>query len=447
MIQLQRGEKRPLAELSVSGVGALEVTLRHDLQGADVSVFGLNTDRQLQDDRYFVFYNQLSSPAGEIVLAPQPWGGTFRLDLTRLPASVRRLMFVMTHDSAPFSHLGQLTWTLGDPAPKVGVELRGAEFGSERAVMVAEVYEHNGAWRAASVGQGFSGGLDALLVHFGGEASPAPTQASPQRPAPSPAPVPFPPPRPSTLVSQPSPAGRPGLDPAADGTYTLSQFLKKTAEADRPGDAFELESDKMLEVKVGDGRGGPGRVWSKLGAMVAYSGTLSFKREGLLDGGIMKALVRAVSSEMEPLAKIEGQGVAYLADQAKEITLLRLSGDAINVAGHSLLAFEDSVQHQIAMHRSAAGMVSGGLFSVLLRGHGMLALLSHGRPLTLRVTGGETVYTDPNSTIGWSEHLKPQLRVDSSLKTIFGRGGGETFQMAFQGEGFVVVQPYEENMH
>ena len=197
----------------------------------------------------------------------------------------------------------------------------------------------------------------------------------------------------------------------------------------------------MLEVKV------RGRVWSKLGAMVAYSGNLTFKREGMLEGGIMKALVRAVSSEMEPLAKIEGTGVAYLADQAKEITILKLQGDAVNVAGHALLAFEDTVQHKIARHRSAAGMVSGGLFSVLLSGQGMLALLSHGRPLTLRVTGGETVYTDPNATIGWSEGLAPQLRVDSSLKTIFGRGGGETFQMAFTGEGFVIVQPYEENMH
>ena len=46
-----------------------------------------------------------------------------------------------------------------------------------------------------------------------------------------------------------------------------------------------------------------------------------------------------------------------------------------------------------------------------------------------------------NATIGWSEGLSPQLKVDSSLKTIFGRGGGETFQMAFAGEGFVIVQP------
>ncbi|WP_424950143.1 AIM24 family protein [Deinococcus sp.] len=445
MIHLQRGEKRKLADLTGSSQpGTLEVTLRHDLTGADVSVFGLNAERKLQDDRYFVFYNQLSTPTGEVMLTQQPWGGTFRIELSRLPASVRRLMFVVTHDRTPFSGLGKLEWTLGDPAPKGSLELRGDQFTTERAVMVAEVYEHNGEWRVTNVGQGFSGGLDALLVNFGGEES---------EPAPTPVPVQAPPvsapPGPSDRFQPPAtprpafvpPAGRSGVSPADDGTYSLSQFLAKTAEADRPGDAFELENDKMLEVKV------RGRVWSKLGAMVAYKGNLSFKREGMLEGGIMKALVRAVSSEMEPLAKIEGQGVCYLADQAKEITILKLTGDAINVAGHSLLAFEDTVEHRVAMHRHIAGLVSGGLFSVHLRGQGLLALLSHGRPLTLRVTGGETVYTDPNATIGWSEHLTPQLRVDSSLKTIFGRGGGETFQMAFQGEGFVVVQPYEENMH
>jgi uncharacterized protein (AIM24 family)/stress response protein SCP2 len=448
MTQLQRGEKRKLAELTGNArLDGLQVTLRHDLQGADVSVFGLNDDRQLQDDRYFVFYNQLSSPGGEVTLTQQPGdaqhpgGGTFRLNLSALPPGVRRLMFVVTHDAAPFSGLGKLEWTLGDPETKVSLELRGDQFSSERAVMVAEIYERNGEWRVSNVGQGFSGGLEALLINFGGEASGSAAPATPAPPmsAPSgPSDRFLPPATPRPPVSSP---GRQGVSPATDGTVSLSQFLTRTAEADRPGDAFELENEKMLEVKVN------GRVWSKLGAMVAYSGNLSFKREGMLDGGIMKALVRAVSNEMEPLAKIEGQGVAYLADQAKEITILKLSGDAINVAGHALLAFEDTVEHKIAMHRHIAGMVSGGLFSVLLRGQGMLALLSHGRPLTLRVTGGETVYTDPNATIGWSEHLTPQLRVDSSLKSIIGRGGGETFQMAFQGEGFVVVQPYEENMH
>ncbi|MFC4456058.1 AIM24 family protein [Deinococcus sonorensis] len=219
---------------------------------------------------------------------------------------------------------------------------------------------------------------------------------------------------------------------------SLRDFLLDTAERDRPGEVFELESSKMLEVKV------RGRVWSKLGAMVAYKGNLSFRREGMLEGGLMRALTRAVSGEMEPLAKIEGQGVCYLADQGKDITIINLQGDSLNVNGNDLLAFEDTVRYTITMHRRIAGMASGGLFSVLVQGQGMAAILSHGHPLTLRVTPNEPIYTDPNATIAWSGHLQPQLRMDANLRTIFGRGGGETLQMVFQGDGFVVVQPYEE---
>jgi uncharacterized protein (AIM24 family) len=44
----------------------------------------------------------------------------------------------------------------------------------------------------------------------------------------------------------------------------------------------------------------------------------------------------------------------------------------------------------------------------------------------------------------WSGHLEPEFKTDIQLKTLFGRGSGESVQLKFQGEGFVVVQPYEE---
>ncbi len=224
----------------------------------------------------------------------------------------------------------------------------------------------------------------------------------------------------------------------------LRDFLAETAERDRPGDVFELESDRMLEVHVG-GTSGAVRVWSKLGAMVAYRGALTFRREGMLEGGFARALLKAVSGEMAPLAKIEGTGTAYLADQGKTITLLRLAaGEAISVNGNDLLAFEDAVTSEITMHRRISGMVSGGLFSVRLSGEGLVALVTHGRPLTLPVRPGQPVVTDPNATVAWSGSLAPEIRADVSLRALVGRGGGETLQMVFAGEGFVVVQPYEE---
>jgi len=214
--------------------------------------------------------------------------------------------------------------------------------------------------------------------------------------------------------------------------------VEQTGEKDQPGDVFELESDRMLEIHVN------GRVWTKLGAAIAYRGDLKFIREGMMEGGLGKMLKRAVTGEVTPLAKVEGQGRLYVADEGKHITILRLAGETINVSGNDLLAFEDTVSYDITMIRKIAGMMAGGLFSVKLTGAGLVALTSHGRPLTLRVTNEDPVSTDPNATVAWSGNLQPELKTDISFKTFLGRGGGETFQMRFRGDGFVVVQPYEE---
>ena len=88
--------------------------------------------------------------------------------------------------------------------------------------------------------------------------------------------------------------------------------------------------------------------------------------------------------------------------------------------------------------------MAGGLFNVKLEGAGMIAITTHHDPLTLRVTSGNPVCTDPNATVAWSGNLNPEFKTDISIGTFFGRGSGESIQMLFQGEGFVVIQPQEE---
>lgn len=218
----------------------------------------------------------------------------------------------------------------------------------------------------------------------------------------------------------------------------LNDFLNQTVEREEGPHPFTLESSRMLEARV------EGRVWTKMGAMVAYTGDLRFVRQGILQGGMIKALKRAVTSEIGPLVSVEGEGLVYLADRARQVTVIDLYGEALNVGGNDLLAFQDSLEHDITMHRRVAGWASGGLFSVRLGGHGAVAILSHGDPLTLPVWPGRRVVTDPGATIAWSASLTPQLSVDMSLRNMIGRGAGETLKMVFEGEGFVVVQPYEE---
>jgi uncharacterized protein (AIM24 family) len=87
------------------------------------------------------------------------------------------------------------------------------------------------------------------------------------------------------------------------------------------------------------------------------------------------------------------------------------------------------------------------MFTVELNGTGYLALVSKGEPMSLAVTPDQPTYTDPNATIAWSAGLEPSVHSDvnlSSLKGIFGSAtSGETFQLAFQGTGYVIVQPSE----
>ena len=43
----------------------------------------------------------------------------------------------------------------------------GEDFSVETAVVVADLYRHNGEWKFNAIGSGFSGGLAALCANFG----------------------------------------------------------------------------------------------------------------------------------------------------------------------------------------------------------------------------------------------------------------------------------------
>ncbi len=91
-----------------------------------------------------------------------------------------------------------------------------------------------------------------------------------------------------------------------------------------------------------------------------------------------------------------------------------------------------------------AGMLGGGLFNVKISGSGMIAMTTHGDPITLLVTPERPIHTDANATVAWSGSLEPTITTDVSLSTFIGRGSGESIQLYFQGQGWVVLQPYEE---
>ncbi|MCT2591875.1 TerD family protein [Streptomyces sp. N2-109] len=170
--EFQRGHKAKISDLTAGTDLYVGVQISGPGLSFDISCFGLDADERLSDERYFVFFNQPKSPEESIQqLGPQA-GDTesFRVTLDRIPAGIQKLSFTATLDGA-----GQMSQAAPGYVRIVagGEEVaryafHGGEFSTERAVMLGDFYLKD-VWRFAAVGQGFDGGLDALLRHFGGE--------------------------------------------------------------------------------------------------------------------------------------------------------------------------------------------------------------------------------------------------------------------------------------
>ena len=202
-------------------------------------------------------------------------------------------------------------------------------------------------------------------------------------------------------------------------------------------DPFTLQNKKMLKVAM---QYGP--VMAKLGAMVAYQGDVRFQNQG--SGGLNKMLKSKMTGEGVNMMTCEGTGELFLADMASEIQVFYLENDMVSVNGANVLAFSQSIDWDI--HRVNAGrasMMAGGMFNVSLRGTGYVAVTTKGDPVALDVSGAAT-YADADAVVLWTAGVSMDVRVDTGgMKSMLRGGTGELVQMAFGGQGYVLVQPAE----
>ncbi|PSM39538.1 stress protein [Streptomyces dioscori] len=187
--EFQRGHKARISDLTAGTDLYVGVQITGPGLTFDISCFGLDADERLSDDRYFIFFNQPKSPEESIQLLGAQAGDTesFRVTLDKIPPRIQKLSFTATVDG-----VGQMSQAApgyirivagGEEVARYS--FTGAEFSTERAVMLGDFYLKD-VWRFAAVGQGFDGGLDALLLNFGGEvaeeepaAEPAPQAGAP----------------------------------------------------------------------------------------------------------------------------------------------------------------------------------------------------------------------------------------------------------------------------
>ncbi|MGW2290014.1 TerD family protein [Streptomyces phaeochromogenes] len=221
--EFQRGHKAKISDLTAGTDLYVGVQITGPGLSFDISCFGLDADEQLSDDRFFVFFNQPKTPEESIQLLGAQAGDTesFRVTLDRIPSQIQKLSFTATIDGA-----GQMSQVApgylrivagGEEVARYS--FNGGEFSTERAVMLGDFYLKD-VWRFAAVGQGFDGGLDALLKNFGGEvaeeepAAPAPGAAAPSF---APPPQAAAPPAFGAPAGPAVPAPAPAPQPAAQG--------------------------------------------------------------------------------------------------------------------------------------------------------------------------------------------------------------------------------------
>lgn len=198
-------------------------------------------------------------------------------------------------------------------------------------------------------------------------------------------------------------------------------------------DRMSLQNPRLLKVVL------DGEVLARQGAMVAYQGAIEFVYEGA--GGMKKLLKKALTGEGVPLMRCRGRGDLFLAQDAYELHLIDLDGDSLTVNGANVLAFDPALTWDIRRVEGAS-VLAGGMFSMVFTGTGRIALSACGTPVVLDAAQAPT-FADVQSAIAWSSSLATRLVRTAGAAALIGRGSGEAFQLAFSGQGFVVVQASE----
>ncbi|MER5971194.1 AIM24 family protein [Streptomyces sp. NPDC002055] len=203
---------------------------------------------------------------------------------------------------------------------------------------------------------------------------------------------------------------------------------------------FRLQGSKVLAVDMtGDA------VKAKNGAMVAYDGRMAFKKMSGGGEGIRGMVTRRLTGEQMEVMEVSGHGTCYFADRASEINLVSLRGETLYVEAGNLLCTDSSLRTGTSFTGVRGASQGNGLFTTTVEGTGQAAILSDGPAVVLRVSDRYPLQVDPGAYVAHTGNLQQHFQSGVTFRTFLGEGSGEAFQIRFEGEGLVYVQPSERN--
>lgn len=187
-INLSKGQKVDLTKKN-PGLKNIMVGLDWDVNafdsGADfdldAAAFMLGSNGKCPTEKEFIFYGNLEHASGAVKhmgdnLTGEGEGDDEQIEVTLpdIPSNVERIAFTVTiYDSdVRRQNFGQVSNSfirivdMATDTELIRYDL-GEDFSIETAVVVGELYRHNGEWKFNAIGSGFQGGLAALCGHYG----------------------------------------------------------------------------------------------------------------------------------------------------------------------------------------------------------------------------------------------------------------------------------------
>ncbi|NEB47842.1 AIM24 family protein, partial [Streptomyces sp. SID339] len=216
----------------------------------------------------------------------------------------------------------------------------------------------------------------------------------------------------------------------------VAAALQKYREAPT-GQRWTQQNEKLIRVDLGVA---DQAILARQGSMVLYQGKVEFSYKGAGFAG--RIVGNATGQEMQ-LMRCSGRGQVFLAEEATHLHPIELQGDAICVSAENVLAFDETLQHEVR-RIEGHGIPGGALFVMQFQGTGTVIVKTHGVPVVLPVT--PTTFADCHAVVAWSAAaqaiVSSQVRLRSNA---YAGSTGESVNLQFRGApgNFIVVQPYE----
>lgn len=146
----------------------------------DASAFLLGANGKIPTEKYFVFYNNLTSPDGAVKHTGDNLTGagdgddeTVLVELSKVDAAVQEMVFVVTiHEAeARKQNFGQVRNAFirlydQETNKEVAKYELDEDFSAETAIEFGRLYRKDGEWRFQAVGAGFNSGLQGFVAKY-----------------------------------------------------------------------------------------------------------------------------------------------------------------------------------------------------------------------------------------------------------------------------------------